>query len=1027
MGTIGYVITIQESSGRFGVWMQIVGVALSWLVAGLAFTRLLYEGLFPRVLWLARPLPVVGVALVIALIGLFVWHGIQNRHPQISTSIFLPLFLNVFYLFDSQVDLERSRIIFGFSVWLTAVFITNHLIQSRSWRWVGILFAVVLLLPLYLLSMPHTVGRADTFEFQVVAPQLGIAHPTGYPLYLLLGKLWTLLLPLGSLAWRLNMGTAVYALIAVSLVFLTAFHWLKLPIPALLGAVALGATPVFWSQAVEAEVYSLHALFTALALFLMLRLLVDFDPQIRSRQGQSVSQIKPQSTSSLLHSPRVKSCTRTTLVLAFIIGLGLTNHLTTVFLIPPAALTILLACWPQLRQHGARANLFFLLKVAFAFLIPLVLYLYLPLRWTAVNHEPMGFGRFVEWVIGGRFQNALQLMAWLRDPLRYSVVGRLFLGNWGWLNLLIIAFGAVFAFWRNWRVAVVLLLTWLGFTFYALNYYVPDLAVFLTAAHVVMAIWWAAGIVGLLAISGALWNSDWPIWSENSLFLLAALPVLLMTVTNWVAVDRSDTDGLTTWGQAVLELPLAQDAAILADSEKIAPLYYLQQTEGMRPDLEIMVLPDEAAYRAELDTRLAAGQSVYLARFLPGLEGIYHLRSVGPLLEVSNEPLLTLPDTAVSTTIKFDTIQLLGYELELEAAADPNATAVTFYWQTPQPVDETLYVYLRWANQPPTNPAGQHPAGNYYPTVAWHAGEIVADYHLLLRPVLTETQELDLQVALALPFTTSDDLVWQTVTAVTLPPTTDYLALTTLRIQNGRWLLSGADYPAQVRPQTPLPVIWSGFGDATKVELELVPVGKDLVGAEFDGFMGEKRPFTYPAEAATNVENGKYQLIARDSHSGTVCGWMRRSTDGCRLGTVVVSGVPLSEDAINFEDKIALLDVDLPEKQLQPGAQFPVNLTWQSLAPIAEDYTVFIQILDPNDQIIGQVDAWPLQGTHPTSQWKPGETINDPYLVQISGDLPPGPYRLQIGWYLLANLRRLPVLDAKSVPIDDKFIIPDLK
>ncbi|MCZ7666312.1 MAG: DUF2723 domain-containing protein [Chloroflexi bacterium] len=65
----------------------------------------------------------------------------------------------------------------------------------------GILFVLAALLPIYLLTMPAAVGQADTFEFQVVVPQLGIAHPTGYPLYLLLGKLFTLL-PLGTVAWR---------------------------------------------------------------------------------------------------------------------------------------------------------------------------------------------------------------------------------------------------------------------------------------------------------------------------------------------------------------------------------------------------------------------------------------------------------------------------------------------------------------------------------------------------------------------------------------------------------------------------------------------------------------------------------------------------------------------------------------------------------------------------------------------------------------------------------------------------------
>ena len=52
------------------------------------------------------------------------------------------------------------------------------------------------------------------------------------------------------------------------------------------------------------------------------------------------------------------------------------------------------------------------------------------------------------------------------------------------------------------------------------------------------------------------------------------------------------------WIGIMLSMPLAQNAAILADSEKIAPLYYVQQIEGLRPDLDIMVLPDEAAYRA---------------------------------------------------------------------------------------------------------------------------------------------------------------------------------------------------------------------------------------------------------------------------------------------------------------------------------------------------------------------------------------------------------------------------------------------
>ena len=100
----------------------------------------------------------------------------------------------------------------------------------------------------------------------------------------------------------------------------------------------------------------------------------------------------------------------------------------------------------------------------------------------------------------------------------------------------------------------------------------------------------------------------------------------------------------------MLSLPIPANAAILADSEKIAPLYYLQVTEGLRPDLDILVLGDEALYRQELDRRLGAGQPVYLARFLPNLP--YRMRSLGPLVEVSGEPLKSAPVMGLSRSTR---------------------------------------------------------------------------------------------------------------------------------------------------------------------------------------------------------------------------------------------------------------------------------------------------------------------------------------------------------------------------------------
>ncbi len=953
-------------------------LTLPLLVVALALTRLLYEATFPHWLWLARPLPVFSLALPLALLAAWAW----PRH--VSPWAALPLLLNLLWLFDPTIDLVRSRLIFTASLLLPLL-----ILCPSPWLLHPAIFAI------YLFTLGRTVGRADTFEFQVVAPQLGIAHPTGYPLYLLLGKLWTELIPFGAVAWRLNVGTAVYALLALFFLYLAARRLAVPPLPALLAAFALGVTPTFWSQSVEAEVYTLHALIISAALWLMLQLTVQPFP-LRDRRA---------------------------LALCALLGLGLTNHLTAVFLFPAASLIFLTAFWRN-RQSPAphlKAQVASLPPLLLAFAAPLILYAYLPLRWYALHGQPMGMGRFVDWVLGGRFQGALQWRAWLDDPTRYEIVARLFWQNWGWVNLLLVGVGLVYLAARQRRVALLLLLTWAGFTFYALNYYVPDLEVFLLGAQVVMGLWWAAG-------AAALWQAALRLGREREtavaplLSTLLCLPLLLLALQTWPQVDRSQDDGLTQWGTAVLHLPLPPHSAILADSEKIAPLYYLQQAEGVRPDLDIMVLPDEAAYRAELNARLAAGQPVYLVRYLPGLEGIYHLRSLGPLTEVSTAPLLALPPTARATDLRFGPLRLLGYELDAESEFAPRSTAVTLYWQAAAPPEEFSYVYLSWQGQPPLRAAGQHPVDNYYPTLAWRGAEVVPDFYLVPHPISAVPQTAVLQLALAPPFTPAAELAWQTVTTVTLPATGEMPLQRPLRIQlsqhNQQAVLSGAQFPGQIRPQTPLPLLLGGSGSLLRAEGYTLSLDARATAVA--------PPGTYLLVLKGVAENGRYPLVAQADGGTAVCGWLQTARNHCLLGYVLVSGAPLPANATNFDDKIALLEIAIPDTRLTPGGELLLTLTWQGLTPLSENYTVFVQVLDAADRIVGQIDAWPVQGTRPTSQWPPGQTISDPYRVPLSADMPPGEYRLIVGWYLLADLRRLPVLDEAGAPVADRVLVEGL-
>ncbi len=707
-------------------------------VFGLSLSRILAEARFLSLRWLATLPGSCLSALLGAILLLLVWRWLDWRHHYsfASAAALMPLFLSGIYLFHDEVDLRRGVIWSLGGLLMTAVLIVLSPIEERSseresWKkWGLTVLLLIVTLSIYLATLGRTVGRADTFEFQVVAGKLGIAHPTGYPLYLLLGKLFTLL-PFGSMAFRVNLLSAASATVAVLLLYAVLQQLLKQsPRPvagalAFLGALAFALAPTFWSQAVEAEVYALNNLFVAATLWLLLRMLA---PQFgRQPSGQLVA------------------------VLFLILGLSLANHLTTVILFAPAGLTLLL--WrPHLPWRRWLAALLL-------FAAGLALYLYLPLRWPAVHDGALMSGRqFLDWVIGGRFKGALQLGAWRNDPTRYGIVGRLLLDQWNWSGLVLALLGLLWLARTRWRVALVTAVAWLGYACYALSYYVPDISVFLIPAHLVTALWITSGVAALASLVRRLVPFR-AVLLPLLLTLFALLP-LSLAGEHWSVVDRSAPNPLETWGRRVLNLDLDPNAAVLADSEKIAPLYYLQEAEGLRPDLEIIVLPDEAAYRAELDTRLVAGQTVYLARFLPRLEGVYHLYSVpgapGPLIQVSPEPLTQLPLLDHQLDLGFGpVVTLLGYQVESQELAYPDILDFTLYWMSSASVGGVYQVRLRLLDevgQVVWKSDGAHPADDSYPTSAWRPGEIIPDAYQISWPLDLAPGDYKLQLALLQPY-----------------------------------------------------------------------------------------------------------------------------------------------------------------------------------------------------------------------------------------------------------------------------------
>src|SRR5215210_6603548 len=117
----------------------------------------------------------------------------------------------------------------------------KHVVAPYS---AGLLF--LLFLALYVRTAAPSVLSGDSAEFQMAAPLLGVPHPTTYPLYVLLGKLATLVIPFGDLAWRVTIVSSICAALAVAL-FYAMIRRLIAAGPALIGALALGLAPGLWN------------------------------------------------------------------------------------------------------------------------------------------------------------------------------------------------------------------------------------------------------------------------------------------------------------------------------------------------------------------------------------------------------------------------------------------------------------------------------------------------------------------------------------------------------------------------------------------------------------------------------------------------------------------------------------------------------------------------------------------------------------------------------------------------------------
>ena len=106
----------------------------------------------------------------------------------------------------------------------------------------------------------------------------------------------------------------------------------------------------------------------------------------------------------------------------------------------------------------------------------------------------------------------------------------------------------------------------------------------------------------------------------------------------------------------------------------------------------------------------------------------------------------------------------------------------------------------------------------------------------------------------------------------------------------------------------------------------------------------------------------------------------------------------------------------------EPGSTLPVTLTWQAKRPIETRYKVFVHLLDAGEFIWGQHDSEPAGGYRLTTDWTPGELVQDRHGILVPEGTPPGSYRIEIGLYEPESGRRLEIGDQHEQPVGDRFL-----
>ena len=447
----------------------------------------------------------------------------------------------------------------------------------------------------YLFTIAPSVIQIDSGELAAVQATLGIAHPTGYPLFTILGYLF-LQIPLPfSKIYQANFLATIWCSLGViffvkaaSLVFenldiltttkksttahkkkkrkkeeiviekpkIIADEWGKILCTAAGGLIVAFST-TYWFQSTSVEVYSLHLFLINLLIFLILRA---FYSKVDRQENQSL---------------------KLWLFVALVLALGFSNHMTTLLILPGLAFLFFIKEKPI---QSLSTKIMWMLLVFFPVLV--LLYSYLPIR--SAQNPTLNWGNPVNWEAFLRHFTGKQYQVWLfssadsaREQMNYFIGG--LPGEFAVIGLIVALIGIFVVYKIARKFFYFLVISFLVTVFYSINYDIADIDSYFLLAYISLGFF---AVFGLAKIGHLILNK-----TNKKELVIAAVTLLIFVQIgfNFGKVDQSDVTIFDDYAKSLLQSTEKNSIVFSYQWDHfISASYYFQFVEDFRKDIVIV-------------------------------------------------------------------------------------------------------------------------------------------------------------------------------------------------------------------------------------------------------------------------------------------------------------------------------------------------------------------------------------------------------------------------------------------------------